>query len=88
MATVVNPITPIAVAIAGLAGLASPAIVKDAIHYGCLTTNTKGKYVNTSTGFKYETGDEPKVIEMVMNPAHQEEMMNLLAEVTKKWNKF
>ena len=30
MATVVNPITPIAVAIAGLAGLASPAIVKDA----------------------------------------------------------
>jgi hypothetical protein len=64
------------------------AIVKDAIHYGCLTTNTKGKYVNTSTGFKYETGDEPKVIEMVMNPAHQEEMMNLLAEVTKKWNKF
>jgi len=64
------------------------AIVNDAMWYGVLSTNRDNHYINNETAFNFKTNDKNKIVDMLMTPTHNEEVLSLLNEVQKKWNKY
>lgn len=64
------------------------AIVRDCIFYGILSTNRDNQWINNETGFNFKTTEESKVIDMLMTPTHNDELISLLNAIQKNWNKY
>jgi len=64
------------------------ALVNDALFYGVLSTNKDGQFISGETTYNFRTKDREKLIEELMKPIHQDEVVALLTAVQKKWNKY
>ena len=64
------------------------AIVNDALFYGTLSTNKDSQFINNETSFNFKTTDKNKLIDSLMSPANQEELISLMEAVQQKWNKY
>ena len=63
-------------------------IVNDAIFYGLISTNKDNYFVSEITKHNFKTSDKNKMIEDLMKPSLQDEVVGLLNEVQLKWNKY